>query len=159
MENNYYDFEGLWFEIYQNVANHNQRLNGNGLDKSQLKEVTTSIFIAESHKGISRPQNTANSYSEPESDPEIVPTQQPEQPFNSGFKSNKTPSDKQINMIKSLLKNPKVTDEEQLRITEVLAGQDFDKQTAKEVLDYFFGQSKRNGNQWVKITEGVLAER
>ena len=30
---------------------------------------------------------------------------------------------------------------------------------ASEVLDYFLGQSEKQGNQWIKVTEGVLAER
>ena len=33
----------------------NQTLKEDALDKSQLREVTTSIFIAKSHRGVSRP--------------------------------------------------------------------------------------------------------
>src|SRR6056297_2995594 len=54
---NGYNFEGLWFEIYQNVHQHNDKLNGNKLDLSELREVTTSIFIAVTRKGISRPED------------------------------------------------------------------------------------------------------
>ena len=50
-----YDFEGLWFSIYQKVLKLNEALLGDGLDKSQLREVTTSIFIAQTQKGVQRP--------------------------------------------------------------------------------------------------------
>jgi len=50
-----YDFEGLWFDIYRKVLKHNETLGESGLDKSQLKEVVTSIFIAQSQRGVVRP--------------------------------------------------------------------------------------------------------
>ena len=50
-----YDFEGLWFDIYRKVLKHNETLGDSGLDKSQLKEVVTSIFIAQSQRGVVRP--------------------------------------------------------------------------------------------------------
>ena len=50
-----YDFEGLWFDIYRKVLKHNEILGDSGLDKSQLKEVVTSIFIAQSQRGVVRP--------------------------------------------------------------------------------------------------------
>jgi len=50
-----YDFEGLWFDIYRKVLKHNEILGESGLDKSQLKEVVTSIFIAQSQRGVVRP--------------------------------------------------------------------------------------------------------
>ena len=50
-----YDFEGLWFETYRKVLRHNETLGDQGLDKSHLREVTTSIFIAQSQRGIVRP--------------------------------------------------------------------------------------------------------
>jgi len=50
-----YDFEGLWFDIYRKVIKHNETLGESGLDKSQLKEVVTSIFIAQSQRGVVRP--------------------------------------------------------------------------------------------------------
>ena len=50
-----YDFEGLWFQIYSKVLKLNQTLKEDALDKSQLREVTTSIFIAKSQRGVSRP--------------------------------------------------------------------------------------------------------
>ena len=50
-----YDFEGLWFDIYRKVLKHNETLGESGLDKSQLREVVTSIFIAQSQRGVVRP--------------------------------------------------------------------------------------------------------
>ena len=50
-----YDFEGLWFSIYKQVLKHNENLADDGLDKSQLREVTTSIFIAQTQKGMNKP--------------------------------------------------------------------------------------------------------
>jgi len=52
-----YDFEGLWFDIYKKVLKYNATLGDDGLDKSQLREVTTSIFIAQSQRGVVRPMN------------------------------------------------------------------------------------------------------
>ncbi len=52
-----YDFEGLWFDIYRKVLKYNETLGDDGLDKSQLREVTTSIFIAQSQRGVVRPMN------------------------------------------------------------------------------------------------------
>ena len=51
----HYDFEGLWFEIYQKVLRQNEALGESRLDKSQLREVTTAIFIAQTQRGAIRP--------------------------------------------------------------------------------------------------------
>ena len=50
-----YDFESLWFEIYQKVLKQNESMGPDALDKSQLREVVTSIFIAHTHRGVVRP--------------------------------------------------------------------------------------------------------
>jgi len=63
MTSSRYDFEGLWFDIYRKVLKHNEILGDQGLDKSQLREVTTSIFIAQSQRGIVRPM-TLNGFTE-----------------------------------------------------------------------------------------------
>lgn len=55
MSSPYFDFEGLWFEIYQKVVKLNEALGESRLDKSQLKEVTTAIFIAQTQRGVIRP--------------------------------------------------------------------------------------------------------
>lgn len=50
-----YDLVGLWFQIYRQVYEMNEGLGESGLDKSQLREVTTSVFIGYTSKGIVRP--------------------------------------------------------------------------------------------------------
>jgi len=57
MSNYQHNFEGLWFEIYEKILNLNEELGDRGLDKGQLREVATTIFIAKSNKGIVRPYN------------------------------------------------------------------------------------------------------
>ncbi len=57
MQNNQYNFEGVWFEIYRKILKLNEGLGDKGLDKGQLREVATTIFIAKSNKGIVRPYN------------------------------------------------------------------------------------------------------
>jgi len=63
MTSSRYDFEGLWFDIYRKVLKHNENMGNEGLDKSQLREVTTSIFIAQSQRGVVRPM-TLNGFTE-----------------------------------------------------------------------------------------------
>lgn len=60
MKNNQYNFEGLWFEIYSKILKLNEGLGDKRLDKGQLREVATTIFIAKSNKGIIRPYNFSN---------------------------------------------------------------------------------------------------
>lgn len=55
MRNSYYNFEGLWFSIYKKVLKLNDALKELKLDKGQLREVATTIFIAQSSKGIVKP--------------------------------------------------------------------------------------------------------
>lgn len=50
-----YNLPGLWFQIYREVLKYNKSLNDSGLDKGQLREVATSIFIATTNRGIVRP--------------------------------------------------------------------------------------------------------
>ena len=50
-----YDLVGLWFQIYRQVYEMNKGLEESGLDKSQLREVTTSVFIGYTQRGIFRP--------------------------------------------------------------------------------------------------------
>ncbi len=151
MNYTHYDFEGLWLATYQKIMFLNGKMNGTGLDKSQLKEVTTSVFIAKVQKGIVRP-NDEDDYDFPE------PEEAPQVNRSNGQSNNTSASAKQIITIKGLLKNPKVNPAEKQRINNLLAG-NIDKQTASDMLDYFLGQSEKQGNQWVKVTEGVLAGR
>jgi len=130
-------------------------MNGTGLDKSQLKEVTTSVFIAKVQKGIVRP-NDEDDYDFPE------PEEASQVNRNNGNGQSKTgtpASAKQIITIKGLLKNPKITPKERQRVQDLLAEPEVDKTKASEILDYFLGESEKQGNQWIKVTDGVLAER
>ena len=56
MSYSHYDFPGLWFQIYRQVLALNDKLDEDRLDKSSLREVVTSIFIASTQKGIVRPR-------------------------------------------------------------------------------------------------------
>ena len=56
MSYSHYDFPGLWFQIYRQVVALNEKLEDDRLDKSSLREVVTSIFIASTQKGIVRPR-------------------------------------------------------------------------------------------------------
>ena len=58
-----------------------------------------------------------------------------------------------------LIQQPvKVNPAEKQRINKLLAG-NIDKQTASDMLDYFYGQSEKQNGQWTKVTNGVLTER
>ncbi len=50
-----YNLPGLWFQIFREVLAANEKMNKDRLDKSMLREVTTSIFIASNQRGITRP--------------------------------------------------------------------------------------------------------
>ena len=56
MSYSHYDLPGLWFQIYRQVLALNEKLEDDRLDKSALREVVTSIFIASTQKGIVRPR-------------------------------------------------------------------------------------------------------
>jgi len=55
MDYHKYNLPGLWFQIYRQVLNQNENLQKDKLDKVQLREVTTSIFIASTNRGLVRP--------------------------------------------------------------------------------------------------------
>jgi len=50
-----YNLPGLWFQIYREVLAANEKMEKDKLDKGQLREVTTTIFIASNQRGITRP--------------------------------------------------------------------------------------------------------
>ena len=50
-----YNLPGLWFQIFREVLAANEKMDKDRLDKSMLREVTTSIFIASTQRGITRP--------------------------------------------------------------------------------------------------------
>ncbi len=55
-----YNLSGLWFQVYREVLALNGKLENDRLDKVQLREVTTSIFIASTQRGIVRPYSYSN---------------------------------------------------------------------------------------------------
>ena len=50
-----YNLPGLWFQIYREVLTANEKMEKDKLDKGQLREVTTTIFISSNQRGITRP--------------------------------------------------------------------------------------------------------
>ena len=50
-----YNLPGLWFQIYREILAANEKMEKDKLDKGQLREVTTTIFIASNQRGITRP--------------------------------------------------------------------------------------------------------
>ncbi|MCH7762964.1 MAG: hypothetical protein IIB95_04395 [Candidatus Marinimicrobia bacterium] len=50
-----YNLSGLWFQVYREVLAQNGKFENDRLDKVQLREVTTTIFIASTQRGIVRP--------------------------------------------------------------------------------------------------------
>lgn len=160
---NAYNFEGLWFEIYNNVHEHNDKLNGRKLDLSELREVTTSIFIAVTRKGISRPED------EEEAANFEVPEHLKGLNNNNGngntnkgngnSSGNYLATDAQLNSISKLLDNPIVTEKEKQRIENILAEPEISKSTASDILSYFYGQREKQNGKWKKVSEGVLDVR
>ena len=53
------DLPGVWFQFYREVVELNLQLGEDRLNKTELREVTTTIFIAGSHKGVVRPWTTS----------------------------------------------------------------------------------------------------
>jgi len=144
-----YDYEGLWFDTFRKVLTLNGRMNGSGLDKSHLQQVTTSIFIAKSQRGIVRPDSD---------DEPLDVSFPPKEPGQQRQGEVPEASQKQINLIRSLLEDPRVTNQEQARLQEQLSAP-IDRYTASDILDYFFGHSEKKNGRWEKVTTGVLEER
>jgi hypothetical protein len=64
MSYSHYDLPGLWFQIYRQLLALNEKLEDDRLDKSALREVVTSIFIASTQKGIVQPRQLTKFQSE-----------------------------------------------------------------------------------------------
>lgn len=50
-----FDYEALWFDIFRKVLQQNEALGEGRLDKIQLREITTAIFIARTQRGYVKP--------------------------------------------------------------------------------------------------------
>ncbi len=49
------DLPGVWFQFYKQVVELNLQLGEDRLNKNELREITTTVFIAASHKGVVKP--------------------------------------------------------------------------------------------------------
>ena len=67
-------------------------------------------------------------------------------------------TEKQVSAVRTLIDNQKVSLEEKRNLHELLE-KGLIKGKAKEVLDYFYGESELVGGKWLKTTVGVLASR
>lgn len=172
---NGYNFEGLWFEIYTKVINYNEQLGKQKLDRNQLREVATSIFIANTHKGICRPED------EEEAANIEVPSHLKDlgdsngnnrnsnssnnrngrngNEHNSNYQNNGLATEKQLKTIQGLLNNHLVTDKEKSRIENILAQPEVSKNTASDILTYYLGNSEKIDGEWIKISQGILDTR
>ncbi len=150
-----YDFEGLWFDIYKKVINQNSHLNGNGLDKSQLREVATSIFIAKTTKGIVRPESQSNTIEIPD---KLKPLEN-KSDFNSRANDSTLATSSQVKTIKKLLNHPQVNHKEKRRIRTILTEPEISKTTASDILSYFYGNREKQNGKWTKVSTGVLDNR
>src|SRR6056297_2509781 len=149
---NGYNFEGLWFEIYTKVVNYNEQLGKQKLDRNQLREVATSIFIANTQKGICRPED------EEEAANIEIPSHLKGLEDSNGSNGNGNGSngrngsngnnssynnglatEKQLKTIRNLLNNELVTEKEKKRLESILEQPEVSKSTASEILTYFLG--------------------
>ena len=67
-------------------------------------------------------------------------------------------TDKQINKLGDLLSDDRLTYEEQTKLRGALQ-QGLTKSRASEIMSYFFGESRREDGQWVRVSDGVLSSR
>lgn len=169
---NNYNFEGLWFEIYTKVINYNEQLGKQKLDRNQLREVATSIFIANTQKGICRPENEEEAANiEVPSHLKGLDGKNGSNGDGNGSNSRKGSNDtnsiynnglateKQLKTIRGLLNNSLVTDKEKSRIENILSQPEVSKNTASDILTYYLGNSEKINGEWVKISQGILDTR
>lgn len=67
-------------------------------------------------------------------------------------------TEKQVGAVGRLIENEKVTTEEKRNIHSLIEG-GLHKSKAKEILDYFYGQSELMNGTWEKTTRGALLDR
>ena len=72
--------------------------------------------------------------------------------------SEESASQRQLSTIADLVDNPFVNDEERLKLSNALENE-ISKSDAKEILNYFLGESKFIDGSWVKVKPGVIEER
>jgi hypothetical protein len=67
-------------------------------------------------------------------------------------------TEKQLASLKNLLSDQRITEDERLRIQNLLLD-GVAKEKASAVMAYFYGKSIRKGSEWVRVEEGVLFSR
>ncbi|MBT6009815.1 MAG: hypothetical protein HOG80_00355 [Candidatus Marinimicrobia bacterium] len=67
-------------------------------------------------------------------------------------------TEKQLASLKNLLKDQRITEDERLRIQNLLLD-GVGKERASTIMEYFYGKSIRKGSEWVRVEEGVLFSR
>jgi hypothetical protein len=67
-------------------------------------------------------------------------------------------TEKQLASLKNLLKDQRITEDERLRIQNLLLD-GVGKERASTIMEYFYGKSIRKGSEWVRVEEGVLFAR
>ncbi|MBC8377463.1 MAG: hypothetical protein H8E26_15605 [FCB group bacterium] len=78
--------------------------------------------------------------------------------INNNDKSDIPATDKQVERLGSLLNDDRLTLDEVTKLRGALLN-GLSKEKASEIMSYFFGKSEKQGDQWVKITDGVLTQR
>jgi len=69
-----------------------------------------------------------------------------------------TATPRQLESLNALVRDHRLTDDERIRLQGVLLD-GVDKVKASEVMEYFYGKSRRQGTEWVKTEPGVLGGR
>jgi hypothetical protein len=67
-------------------------------------------------------------------------------------------TEKQLASLKNLLRDQRITEDERLRIQNLLLD-GVGKERASTIMEYFYGKSIRKGSEWVRVEEGVLFSR
>ena len=68
-------------------------------------------------------------------------------------------TENQTDKIKNLLHEPLITEPERERLKKIIDEKTIDKQSASDLLSYFYGKSSLSNGSWKKVTPGVLSER
>ena len=73
-------------------------------------------------------------------------------------KTDTAATDKQIDRLGALVNDDRLTHEEQTKLRGALI-QGLTKSRASEIMSHFFGESVRQNGEWVRVSEGVIANR
>ena len=73
----------------------------------------------------------------------------------SGNRNSAQATPRQLESLRNLLKDKRLTEDERIRIQGLLLD-GISKEKSSEILMYFYGKSKRQGQKWVRTEPGVL---